>query len=97
MPTTGVKGREESYQWGISLSISTKSSKKDGEPSQAALWPTVEILEADANPAQFHDNIGPVAKWIRRRFPTPEIAGSSPARVDQNFSTKSLFIYNILQ
>ena len=54
----------------------------------------VEILGGKRNPAQFHDKRGPVAKWIRRRFPTPKIAGSSPARVDANFSTKKRFMKN---
>ena len=57
--------------------------------SQKALYPNVEILVVDREPAWFGDKSGPVAKWIRRRFPTPEIAGSSPARVDQNFSIKN--------
>ena len=43
-------------------------------------------MGVDRKPAWFDDKSGPVAKWIRRRFPTPEIAGSSPARVDQKFS-----------
>ena len=49
------------------------------------LYPYVEILVADRKPAWFDDKSGPVAKWIRRRFPTPEIASSSPARVDNVF------------
>ena len=60
------------------------------------LYPYVEILVADRKTDWFDDKSGPVAKWIRRRFPTPEIAGSSPARVDQNFSTFHKYTFSLI-